>query len=84
VVGRFRSQNFEPEGYTLHTYGAVQAWAQAVEKAGTYDASALNKALQSNQFSTVLGQIGFDRNGDITAPAYIWYRWRNGEYVPAK
>lgn len=84
VVGRFRSQNFEPEGYTLHTYGAVQAWAQAVEKAGTYDVSALNKALQSHQFSTVLGQIGFDRNGDITAPAYNWYRWRNGEYVPAK
>lgn len=27
--------DYEPDGYTLYAYGAVQAWAQAVEKAGT-------------------------------------------------
>jgi branched-chain amino acid transport system substrate-binding protein len=82
VVRRFRAQNFEPEGYTLHTYGAVQAWAQAVEKAGTHDVAAVSTALHANQFDTVLGQIRFDQNGDITAPAYVWYRWTNGDYVP--
>jgi len=82
IVGRFRAQNFEPEGYTLHSYGAVQAWAQAVEKAGTHDITAVNEALQNHQFNTVLGAISFNRNGDVTAPAYIWYRWTNGEYVP--
>jgi branched-chain amino acid transport system substrate-binding protein len=35
VVAKFRAQNYEPEGYTLYTYGAIQAWAQAVEKAGS-------------------------------------------------
>ncbi len=33
VVERFRAENFEPTGYTLHSYAAVQVWAQAVEKA---------------------------------------------------
>ena len=84
IIGRFRAQNFEPSGYTLHTYGAIQAWAQAVEKADSLDVVAVIKALQTHQFSTVLGEIGFDRNGDITAPGYVWYRWTNGEYVLAE
>ncbi len=84
VVGRFRAENFEPGGYTLHTYGAVQAWAQAVETAGTLDITAVTKALRTHQFNTVLGEIGFDRNGDVTAPGYVWYRWTNGEYVPVE
>ena len=37
VVERFRAENFEPAGYTLLSYAAVQAWAQAVEKAGSLE-----------------------------------------------
>lgn len=84
VVSRFRAQNFEPEGYTLHTYGAIQAWAQAVEKAGTLEITAVSKALQVHKFDTVLGEIGFDQNGDISARSYVWYRWTNGNYVPVE
>lgn len=84
IVSRFRAQNFEPEGYTLHTYGAVQAWAQAVERAGTLEITSVSKALQSHKFDTVLGEIGFDQNGDITAPSYVWYRWTNGNYLPVE
>jgi branched-chain amino acid transport system substrate-binding protein len=35
VVKRFRASGYEPEGITLYAYGAVQAWAQAAEKAGS-------------------------------------------------
>ena len=28
---------FEPEGFTLYSYGAVQAWAQAVQQARSLD-----------------------------------------------
>jgi len=82
VVARFRARGFEPAGYTLHTYGAVQAWAQAVEKAGSLDPGAVSAALRSHRFTTVLGTIDFDENGDITAPSFIWYAWRDGAYVP--
>ena len=35
VVERFRAEKFEPTGYTLLSYAAVQTWAQAVGKAGS-------------------------------------------------
>jgi branched-chain amino acid transport system substrate-binding protein len=82
VVKRFRDQGFEPSGYTLHTYAAVQVWAQAVEKARSLDLKAVIASLRSHVFQTVLGEIGFDDKGDVTAPGYVWYVWKNGEYVP--
>ncbi len=84
VVKKFQAQNYEPEGYTLYTYGAIQAWAQAVEKAGSTDTSAVIESLRSNRFDTVLGNIGFDQTGDVTAPGYVWYEWSNGTYDYAK
>ena len=32
AVARFRAAKYEPEGYTLYAYGALQAWAQAVTR----------------------------------------------------
>ncbi len=80
VVARFRAEGYEPEGYTLYTYGAIQAFAQAAEKAGSVDVDKLSAALRSNQFDTVLGKFGFDEKGDVTAPGYVFYKWHNGQY----
>jgi branched-chain amino acid transport system substrate-binding protein len=81
VVERFRAENFEPDSWTLHSYGAVQVWAQAVEKAGSLELKAVIAALRSHQFDTILGRIGFDDKGDLTVQSWIWYVWRGGEYV---
>ncbi len=80
LVERFRAGGYEPEGYTLYTYGAIQAWVQAVEKAGTTDTSKVIEVLRSASFETVLGKIGFDSKGDVTAPGYVFYEWSNGKY----
>ncbi len=80
VVKRFRDGGYEPEGYTLYTYGAIQAWAQAVKNVDTTDTGKMIGALRSGQFDTVLGKIGFDETGDVTAPGYVWYEWKNGTY----
>jgi len=80
VVAEFRKKGIEPEGYVLYTYGAIQAWAQAVAKAGTTDEKKVIAALHKNQFDTVLGKIGFDSKGDVTAPGYVFYVWKNGKY----
>lgn len=80
IVKRFRDAGVEPEGYVLYTYGAVQAWAQAAETAGSTDFDAVVEALNGGQFSTVLGDIGFDDKGDVTAPGYVFYVWSNGSY----
>ncbi|MCP5152752.1 MAG: branched-chain amino acid ABC transporter substrate-binding protein [Ectothiorhodospiraceae bacterium] len=80
IVKKFRDGGYEPEGYTLYTYGAIQAWAQAVTKAGGTDIEKVIDSLRANTFQTVLGDIGFDDKGDVTAPGYVWYEWKAGTY----
>ena len=81
VVERFRKAGIEPEGYTLYTYGAMQAWKQAVEKVGgVEDPEKVAAALKDMQFDTVLGKFSFDDKGDVTAPGYVFYVWKNGAY----
>jgi branched-chain amino acid transport system substrate-binding protein len=82
LIERFRRQGFEPEGYTLYSYGAVQAWAQAVTKAGSAEPTAVMNALRRNEFETILGQVSFDDKGDVRQPGFEWFVWRSGRYVP--
>lgn len=64
-------------------YAAIQAWVQAVEKAGTFDADAVADTLHSERFDTVLGEIGFDEKGDVTGyDTFVWYAWEDGHYAP--
>ncbi len=81
LVEDMRAQGVEPDGYTLYAYGAVQTWAQAIERAGSLKLDAAIASLRSNEFDTVLGKIAFDDKGDITTSGFIWYTWKNGEYV---
>ncbi|CAA7622046.1 branched-chain amino acid ABC transporter substrate-binding protein [Magnetospirillum sp. SS-4] len=80
LVKYFRAQNYEPEAYTLYTYGTIQAWAQAVEKAKSTDWKKVAAALKAGKFDTALGAIGFDSKGDVAAPGYVMYEWKNGKY----
>jgi branched-chain amino acid transport system substrate-binding protein len=80
VVKEFKDKGIEPEGYTLYTYGAVQAWAQAAEKAGSFETDDVVAQLKAGTFDTVLGEISFDEKGDVTAPGYVVYAWKNGKY----
>lgn len=84
VVGRFRAVGYEPLGYTLYAYAAVQVWAQAVAAAGSLDLDAVVAAMHSRQFDTVLGRISFDAKGDVTGfEPWGWYVWQaDGSYVP--
>jgi branched-chain amino acid transport system substrate-binding protein len=85
VVAGLRAAGFEPGGYTLHAYAAVQAWAQAVTKAGSANPGPVIKALHAGTFETVLGTIGFDRKGDVTGlELFVWYVWTDGKPVPVK
>ena len=84
VVARFRAKGYEPLGYTLYAYAAVQVWAQAVAAAGSLDVDAVIETMHKRQFDTVLGRIGFDAKGDVTGfEPWGWYVWQaDGTYVP--
>ena len=81
VVEEFQAQGYDPEGYTLYTYAAIQVWAQAAEKAGSTDLEAVIEQLHGNEFETVLGPISFDEKGDVQGAAYVMYEWTDGQYA---
>jgi branched-chain amino acid transport system substrate-binding protein len=80
VVKRLEARGISPEGYVLYTYAAIQAWAQAAEKAGTTDAPAVVDALNDSMIDSVIGDFKFDDKGDPTLPPYAVYRWADGTY----
>jgi branched-chain amino acid transport system substrate-binding protein len=80
LVARFTADGGAPEAYTLYTYAAIQAWAEAVRRANSLDAAKVEQALHDGSFDTVLGPIAFDAKGDVKAPGYIVYEWHDGAY----
>ena len=81
IVKQFKAKGVDPEGYTLYTYAAFQAWAQAAAKAGTVDPQKVAAAMHAGTWDTVLGPLAFDKKGDITAISWAVYRWdKDGNY----
>lgn len=81
IVKAFRDKGVEPEGYVLYTYAVMQIFKQAAEKAGSADIGKLLPVLQGGmKFDTVLGELSFDKKGDVTLPGYVFYVWKNGKY----
>jgi branched-chain amino acid transport system substrate-binding protein len=83
VVEEFRKNGFEPEGYTLSTYAAIQAYAMAVAKAGTTDPEKIAATLRSQPWETIIGKLAFDAKGDLTSSTYVWYVFKDGKYSEA-
>ena len=81
AVSEFKAKGFDPEGYTLYTYGAIQIWAEAAKKANSIDGKKVADVLHGGQaWNSVLGPISFDKKGDITTADYVFYVWKNGNY----
>ena len=84
VIQAFRDQKFEPEGYTLYSYAAVTAFAEAVKRAGTVEGAKVAAELHKGSYKTVLGTIAFDAKGDPDTDPFIVYVWKAGKYVPLR
>jgi len=77
VVEEFRAKKFEPEAYTLYSYAGVQIIKQAAEAAKSLDPKKVAEKMHSGmQFKTVLGDISYDKKGDITKLDYVMYIWK--------
>jgi branched-chain amino acid transport system substrate-binding protein len=83
LVAELRERQFPPDLPPLYLYATIQVWAQAVERAGTFEVGAVSKVLRDDEFDTVLGRIGFDDKGDVTGyEPFVWYVWKGDAYVP--
>ncbi len=84
VVEKLHKAGHSAEGYTLYTYGAVQVFVEAVKRVGAVDIPKISALMKKEKFDTVLGNIGFDAKGDVAAPGYVFYEWKDGKYDYAK
>ena len=77
IVEEFRAAKFEPEAYTLYSYAGVQVIKQAAEAAKSLDPKKVAEKMHSGmKFKTVLGDLSFDKKGDITKLDYVMYLWK--------
>jgi branched-chain amino acid transport system substrate-binding protein len=84
VVAKFKAENYDPEGYTLYSYAAVQAWAEAATKAKSFDGPKVAEALHDgSDYKTVMGPLAFDAKGDRKTTDYVFYIWNSGNYAEA-
>jgi branched-chain amino acid transport system substrate-binding protein len=82
VVAAFAGQNYSPEGYALHAYASVQAFAQAATATKGTDGRAISQWLRAgNAVTTILGTISFDAKGDVKDPRFAWYKWSQGKFT---
>jgi branched-chain amino acid transport system substrate-binding protein len=79
IVEKFRAKKFEPEAYTLYSYAAMEVIKQAAEQAKSLDPKKVAEVIKSGKkFKTVIGELSFDKKGDITRPDYVVYVWKKG------
>jgi branched-chain amino acid transport system substrate-binding protein len=81
IVEEFKKTGYEPEGYTLYTYAAIQVFAEAATKAKSIKLPDLVKALHSTTFETVIGPIKYDAKGDISESDFVVWQWHDGKYA---
>ena len=80
VVDKFRAKKFEPEAYTLYAYAAVEVIKQAAESAKSVDPKKVADQIKSGQkFKTVIGELSYNKKGDITRLDYVVYKWQKGK-----
>jgi branched-chain amino acid transport system substrate-binding protein len=89
IVEVFRKKGFEPQAYTLYSYAAIQIIKQAAEQAKSLDPKKVAEVMHSGKtFQTVLGDITYDKKGDVSTDGYlvggkkkdryVLYVWRKG------
>jgi branched-chain amino acid transport system substrate-binding protein len=79
AVAKFKAKNIDPEAYTLYSYAAVQVLAQAATGAKSADPKKMADYMHAGHtFKTVLGDLSYDKKGDITKMDYVMYVWKKG------
>jgi branched-chain amino acid transport system substrate-binding protein len=83
IVELFRTKRgFEPQAYTLYSYASVQVIKQAAEEAKSLDPKKVSDVMKSGKkFNTVLGEISFDRKGDLSNDGYVIDGKKKDRYV---
>lgn len=76
VLAKFAARKFKPESYTLYAYAALEIMAQAAAQAKSTDSKKMAAEMHKGApYKTVIGELSYDKKGDITRPDYVMYTW---------
>ena len=79
MIAEFKAKNFDPQGYTLYSYAAMQIFKEAAEATKSLDPKKMAAYMHEGKpFHTVIGDISYDKKGDRTNVDYVWYVWEKG------
>lgn len=77
LVAAFRAAGYEPEGYTLYAYTAVQVVAAALKAKGKNAGGEVQADwIKQSSIPSVMGIKQFDSKGDLTVSDYVMYEWK--------
>jgi len=74
----------EPGVFADFAYDVVMAYAQAIQKAGSVDGTAIKTALQGLKYNGVTGEIAFDKDGEVTGGSFSLFTVKNGKFEEVK
>jgi branched-chain amino acid transport system substrate-binding protein len=63
-------------------HAAVEAWINAVLKAGGTKREAFVRTLETEVAATIAGPVRFDTRGDVVGPSFLPWVWRDGVWRP--
>ncbi len=82
VIEFFRAAGYEPEGYTLYAYAALQSVVEAMRATDDTDGEKLADWLHQNTVQTVMGPKAWNAKGDLKETDYVMFRWDDhGKYA---
>jgi branched-chain amino acid transport system substrate-binding protein len=77
LLQKLRARKIEADSATLNTYAALQVIKQAAEAVKSVEPQKVAEKIRSGaRFKTVIGDISFDRKGDVMQPSYAMYVWK--------
>jgi branched-chain amino acid transport system substrate-binding protein len=73
-----------PDTYSVNGYVAMQALAEAVRDADSFERDAVADALRGNTIDTLLGDLQFEDDGDLVDPQIWIYQVQNEEFAQVR
>lgn len=73
-----------PDTYSVNGYVAMQVLAAGVRRADSFDSAQVSDALHSSSVDTLLGDLKFESDGDLTNPQIWIYQVAQDEFTQVK
>ncbi|MCX7839082.1 MAG: branched-chain amino acid ABC transporter substrate-binding protein [Anaerolineae bacterium] len=70
-----------PDTYSVPGYAAAAVLAEGIKKANTFDAARVADAIRALDFTTLIGRVTYDSNGDLKEQRVYVFQVKDGAFV---